>query len=423
MLFTGNVIALLLAFTSGNVDVSVKLQLARPDRAAVHSPTALELTAGVSAGESRPAGNAALPADGGPSRMDDVHTMAVSVPEANIERVPVGDGFLFFEGRYLPYTTKLLWRNGRVTIEDPTGMMLASNSSDRRGPVLQRIPVRNASRRRGQSSDLRREIRSDLAPASRPQSQTITLGMSAEEMQNISFALSTGGIVHLSQSAPPLTAGHSEGGYELLEALQKSPGKEREKILTVALPRIRSGVTDETSSWLSSYLPDEQLAERVNHRVDELHHMETSNRGAATAVRRLNSWNYPLTIAAMMIFVVSIGTLLSVRPQELVAVAHSEQDISINRFLVLIAGMSVIDLTWTLLAHQANQINEVNPVGNVLLGDALRTIVFKGLATGMAIGIFHRARQNAFARKACWWVCLTLALLMARWVLVSGVSL
>ena len=87
----------------------------------------------------------------------------------------------------------------------------------------------------------------------------------------------------------------------------------------------------------------------------------------------------------MMIFVVSIGTLLSVRPQELVAVAHSEQDISINRFLVLIAGMSVIDLTWTLLAHQANQINEVNPVGNVLLGDALRTIVFKGLATGMAI--------------------------------------
>lgn len=101
---------------------------------------------------------------------------------------------------------------------------------------------------------------------------------------------------------------------------------------------------------------------------------------------------------------------------------ESTTEVSIHRFLWLIGGMSLIDLVWTLLAHQANQIAEVNPVGNVLLGDAQRTIMFKVLATILAIGILYKARHSLFARKACWWVCLTLALLMARWVLVSGVS-
>jgi len=405
MLFTGNVIALLLAFTSNTADVSVKLQLSQLAQAEARQPLALDLTAGVSTDHR-------LAADGGgASRMDTVHPMSVGAPATNIERVPVGKGFLFFEGRYLPETTKLFWKNGRVSFDDPTGSMLAMANTRRGGPPVPRPFRRNVKLDSGQSLHAG-------AMGSR-----ISFGLSASEMKDVSFALSTGGVVCLSRTSPPLTAGHSEGGYELLEALNLEPGPERNEILTAALPRVRSGVTAETKTWLSNLQPDGELAERVDTRVEQLRNMETANRGAATAVRRLNSWNYPLTVAAMMIFVVSIGTLLSARPQELVAVAHTEQDVSINRFLVLIAGMSVIDLIWTLLAHQANQISEVNPVGNVLLGDTMRTIVFKGLATAMAIGIFHRTRQNAFARKACWWVCLTLALLMARWVLVSGVSI
>lgn len=395
-------IALLLAVTSSTADVSVKLQIADSANADLHTPLALELSADVSGSFTLTEPRSA----GGASRLDRLHTMSASVPEANLERVPVGPGFLFYEGRHLPATTSLLWRNGRISIEDPTGTMLAMNNRTRMdGP---RFPQRIR--------------RSDSSQSPQNVSRRISFGMSADEIRDISFALSTGGIVHLSKTAPPLTAGLSEGGFELLEALAKEPGLEREKILTVALPRVRSGVTPETKTWLSNFQPDAELAELVDSRVDELHNIETTNRGAATAVRRLNIWGYPLTIAAMMIFVVSIGSLLSVRPQELVAVAHTEHDVTINRFLLLIAGMSVIDLIWTLLAHQANQIAEVNPVGNVLLGDTTRTIVFKGLATAMAIGIFHRTRQSAFARKACWWVCLTLALLMARWVLVSGVS-
>lgn len=410
MLFTGNVIALLLAFTSNTADVSVKFQLNQLTQTETRLPTAVELTAG-------PSLDYQLATDtGGASRTATVHTMSVEAPSTRIDRVPVGGGFLFFEGRFLPDTTKLFWKNGRISFEDPTGSMLAM-APNLRGSSRMPRPVQRNILDSGQSLDA-----GSLNPGGLPGSR-ISFRLSASQMKDVSFALSTGGIVCLSRSAPPLTAGHSEGGYELLEALNVEPGPEREQILTAALPRVRSGVTPETRTWLSNLQPDGELADRVDTRVEQLHTMETANRGAATAVRRLNSWNYPLTVAAMMIFVVSIGTLLSARPQELVAVAHTEQDVSINRFLILIAGMSVIDLIWTLLAHQANQISEVNPVGNVLLGDTMRTIVFKGLATAMAIGIFHRTRENAFARKACWWVCLTLALLMARWVLVSGVSI
>ena len=129
-----------------------------------------------------------------------------------------------------------------------------------------------------------------------------------------------------------------------------------------------------------------------------------------------------MTVAAMIIFVLSMGSLLTVRPHEVAAVANSEAPISVSRFLWLIAGMSVMDLVWTLLAHQANHITEVNPVGSVMLNDPSRVILFKTLATMLAIGILYRARNNLLARKACWWTCLTLALLMARWILITGVS-
>ena len=156
--------------------------------------------------------------------------------------------------------------------------------------------------------------------------------------------------------------------------------------------------------------------------VSEVHKVENANMAAASAFRRFNDWSYPITIMAMLIFVFSIGSLLAVRPQELVAVARTEHETSVNKFLWLIGGMSIIDLVWTLLAHQANYITEVNPVGGVMLDEPSRVILFKVLATGLAIGILYRAKTTLFGRKACWWVCLTLALLMARWILVTGVS-
>lgn len=372
MMLTGNVIAILIAVTSGALDTYVKVRSAEFGKPQVQSrlPTNFESTASISAPETFSAHR----------------------------EFQVGQGFLFIDGKYCAPSSVLRWSAGLLKIDDPNSSMLAAGNVNRRAT----------------------DTMSDaFMPPEIPDNPEFEV--SESEFGAIQYALQSGGVVNMSSVGKPYSAGLSEGGIEMLEAINTPKGAQRERLIDEAFDR-GSEPSVETRAWLSSYTPENELVGRIGNVLNRVNAIQESNTVAATAMRRFNNWSYPLTITAMMIFVLSMGSLLAARPQELVAVAHTETDVSVNRFLWLIGGMSVIDLVWTLLAHQANQIAEVNPVGNILLGDAQRTILFKALATGLAIGILYKARHSLFARKACWWVCLTLALLMARWVLVSGVS-
>lgn len=371
-MLTGNLIAILLTLTSGALDTVVKVRSADFGKAIVESQMS----------------------------MSELSAPTILAPETfgSDQVLQVGEGFLFVDGKYCDPSTTIRWSNGLLTIDDPSSSMLAMGNSN--------------SHINDTMSDA--FVTPDLGNAP-------VFEVSQAELSKIRYALGSQGIVKISSDGEPYAVGFSEGGLEMLEAINTPIGAERNHLIDEAFGR-GSGPSVETRAWLSSYKPENKLAGRIGSLLHNVDQIEKSNIVAATAMRRFNNWSYPLTITAMMIFVLSMGSLLAARPQELVAVAQTETEVSIHRFLWLIGGMSLIDLVWTLLAHQANQIAEVNPVGNVLLGDAQRTIMFKVLATILAIGILYKARHSLFARKACWWVCLTLALLMARWVLVSGVS-
>lgn len=373
-MLTGNALAILFCLTSGALNAFVKVRTPEPTH---HANSALELSCDHSSST-------------GP--------LLAQVPTGS--EVSTSKGFLFVEGRYCSDATVLSWNKGRLAVEDPTSCMIASEVSNNFQP----------------------DVMSDAFPDSATIGLDSSYKVSEEQLNTITQALRSGGIVNIDHNKPPFCSKYSYGGFELLEAMNSEPGPQRESCIDEAVKEGTIFQSPKTRAWLSSYRPSTDLANRVSTLVQKSNAVEKSNMVAASAMRRFNHWSYPLTISAMMIFVVSIGSLLEARPQEMVAVAHNKTEVSINRFLWLIAGMSIIDLVWTLLAFQANQIAEVNPVGNVLLGDTARTILFKGLATSMAIGILYKARESLFARKACWWVCLTLALLMGRWVLVSGVS-
>lgn len=317
---------------------------------------------------------------------------------------PTGDfeadhGFLFVRGKYFDTSTVLSWQAEQLRIENTTSSMLAFAASASSQGVL------------------------DIGPAwdLTNSATTDTLHITEVEMHGIRSTLSNGGIVALANDRRPLLVDLSKGGYELIESLTYPSGSKREELLDSAFSVAGYQPEPDVRSWFSDLQPNINLSKRAVALTHKAHAIESANIAAASAVHRFDSWSYPITVIAMIVFVFSIGSLLTVRPQELVAVAQTEAETSVSKFLWLIGGMSAIDLAWTLLAHQANHITEVNPMGGLILEEPTRIIFFKVLATGLAIGILYRTRNNLFARKACWWICLTLALLMARWILVSDV--
>lgn len=330
-----------------------------------------------------------------------IHADHGEVDPGEVEAVfRVSKGFLFVHGQYFPPATTLAWRADKLRINHAPSTILAC--------VLPDVP----------GEGFRYQPPGGLAEMS----ETKTLAITLVEFRAVRSMLESGGVVILSDAGNPLLLEQSRGGFELIQSLTHLPGPQREELLNSAFAAAYIEPQPGMRSWLSDLIPGDELADRAVEYVDRVLKTERTNLAVVAAVRRFYDCSYPITVVAMATFVFSIGSLLAVRPQELVAVAVSKDETSVNKFLLLIAAMSIIDLVWTLLAHQANHITEINPVGGVLLDDPSRVILFKVLATGLAIGILYRARTSPFARKACWWVCLTLALLMARWIIVAGIS-
>lgn len=321
-------------------------------------------------------------------------------PQKRLRFQFVGEGFLFINNVYQPKSSRLEFTGDTCRLANNTITLLAHHD-------MTSSPL-------GEAETLSDANLSMLAEPS-------VFELNDRQRGTLQHALKSGGFVFLNDDQPPSVYSLTDGGDLILEALNKPPGKNRNALLTGAWNETSSPPAW-TANWLKTVKPVGEFSRTIQSSLQRLESIENDNLASVHATQRFDNWTYPITIVAMMIFVFSMGTLLSAKPQELVAVAHSTSEMTVSRFLWLIAGMSIIDLVWTLLAYQANAISEVNPIGGVLLNNANRTAVFKLLATGLAIGILYRARQHQVARKATWWVCLTLSLLMARWILVSGVS-
>jgi hypothetical protein len=84
--------------------------------------------------------------------------------------------------------------------------------------------------------------------------------------------------------------------------------------------------------------------------------------------------------------------------------------------LLIFGLLSVVDLIWTISASATGSMREMNPLGNELIHDPIRLILFKTVAVSVTIGLLYSLHHRPIAQVASWWSCLVLTLLTARWL-------
>lgn len=334
---------------------------------------------------SNPAGNASV-------------VLSAPLPELEDGRfatVTPTSGYLFVNGQFQPWGTRLSWEQGEISANgQPIGI----------DDEWQQTATVTATGATAQANPGAGHARS-LVTFSR-----------------ITAALENGGVVALFSDQPPLFADISNVGGEILRSFIESPDVPRD-VRQLKLDESFRGDADVCMSWLAWFRPPPALIARAEMDVARMDATEKINKQSAVAAERLNRWRYPFTITGMVLVVLAFGSLLSRRPSDIPDDAGTD---ALSRIMLqstaLIVAMSGLDLGWTLLAHQANAIHEVNPVGMQFIGNPTHLAIFKVSLTGLGLAILYVLRHHTIARKAIWWMCLVLALLTARWLLVAGAN-
>lgn len=177
-------------------------------------------------------------------------------------------------------------------------------------------------------------------------------------------------------------------------------------------------------SWLLEYDMPPELRLRAEAIVAQYDEVLAGNVSENAAVRRYASVGYPLTVLGMVIAVLALGHLLMSSPGKFPTVETSGPSAEIIRAtivsLVLIAVLSSLDLIWTLLASQAGQMRELNPIGDRLISDPQALIGFKLAATVVGCGLLYAMRKHGRAQIASWWLCLVCTVLTFRWLMFNS---
>ncbi|QEF97462.1 EF hand [Stieleria maiorica] len=128
---------------------------------------------------------------------------------------------------------------------------------------------------------------------------------------------------------------------------------------------------------------------------------------------------YWFTVGAMFLSILGFGHLLNCPPKKQTGWRDVCDDHSAGRHVVasvvFIAGLSVIDLVWTILASGSDHFIELNPVGSELLGD-YSIAIFKLLTLALTVTLFLRLRHFRGAQIGSWWMCLVCTLVTWRWL-------
>lgn len=180
---------------------------------------------------------------------------------------------------------------------------------------------------------------------------------------------------------------------------------------------------DRWNDWVSGVTVTADLRTRAGRLIEDAAVAAAMNDAAISANRRLDTFAYPLTVLGMMLGVVALGHLLksfsrlddgqdNLLPPEVLRATT----ISIG----LVVALSLFDLTWTILASQAGQMRELNPLGSRLITDPTMLIAFKFVATLVGCGLLFALRHHRRARLACWWLCLVCTVLTFRWVMFNS---
>jgi len=176
--------------------------------------------------------------------------------------------------------------------------------------------------------------------------------------------------------------------------------------------------------WIGSFEPPANLVQRGLALVAHYDKTEQDAKSSLAATKRLNAWAYPLTIGLMVVTVLAVGHLLGGRPhagKPTTGIDDSPEMIrALNWSLAFVAMLSLGDLALTILAGQAGQMRELNPLGSHLIHDTRHLFGFKVGATLPALLLLWLLRRHKRAQIAAWWVCLILVIVTFRWLTVNS---
>jgi hypothetical protein len=229
--------------------------------------------------------------------------------------------------------------------------------------------------------------------------------------------LENSGVV-LAFAGQPLVKLDGASAYALFKLLMSNGGYAERVSMVDRLPPDFD--LEMWNGWLDRYEAPAALRGRATALISSFDTAEREAMAAIAATRRINALAYPLTIVGFVVTVLAVGHLLGGRPHA--GKPRDGQDSSpemiraLNWTLALIAMMSVLDLTWTILAAQADQMRELNPFGSHLVEDPRHLVGFKVGATFPSLALLWLLRSYKRAQIAAWWICLILTVLAFRWL-------
>ncbi len=241
---------------------------------------------------------------------------------------------------------------------------------------------------------------------------------------HVATQLSAQGVVMAFPDQPLVVLDGGAGAYDLFQRLT---GEGKNPTRAELVDRLPAGFDERIwHKWVATFTPSLGLRARASSLISMYDESNADAHASVAATRRLNALAYPLTLGGMILTVLSMGHLLGGRPAA--GKSAREQDDSpealraLQYSLVLVGLLSLLDLAWTIMASQAGQMRELNPVGSALVQSPLLLSLFKIGATGMTIGLLFALRKYRRAQLATWWACLILTVLTLRWVTFSSLN-
>lgn len=210
--------------------------------------------------------------------------------------------------------------------------------------------------------------------------------------------------------------------YDMLKAMTAEGGRAMRQIsLREQLPEnFDKSLWDQ---WIERYEAPGDLLQRAAVLTNTYETTQLKAEADMRATRLLNQLSYPLAVGGMVLTVLAIGHLLGGRPharQRIVGIDASPEMLhSLNWSLLFVAAFSLLDLTWTILAANAGQMHELNPIGSHLVGNPRHLAGFKIGITLPSLALIWLLRKHKRAQVAAWWLCLILTFVTLRWLTFS----
>jgi hypothetical protein len=313
-------------------------------------------------------------------------------------RIPgetIEEGYLFLDGEFVPPPYQVEFPSGEVRIN---GREISRHLSSREAP------------RANSSAPMRGRW------GGRP-----FFGGSRFAVRTIIGSLTKDNVVMLFEGESPVNLNYREAEQFFEFLLDEDARKSASQSDLSWLPGHAN--RERITQWLRSFEVPDSLRDPLEELQAKRRALEEEQESQIAAVRRLDQWDYPLTVLGFVLVVGAFGHLISRKP----AGEPSDETINIapeairqtNRSLIFVVAMSAMDLVWTILISQAGVMKELNPFGSQMINDPFQLTVFKVAMTAIAVGLIFGLRRYRRAQEASWWGCLLFTILTVRWLTLN----